>query len=229
MLSNISVYKMKMLVNGVSKDYLQLGSVATRKEQQGKGLARKIMEHIMTVYPNTPIFLFGDNEAEGYYNKMGFAPFSYKQPYTECKINNPGEMHRLEITDLKVDRYLKQRAQYSQMLDCINQYAINWFHLIYRYPNHIYEIPGLDVMLVMKQSGSVLSIFDIAASKPVSFNEILPYLHFDGVSRIEFGFNPDWLGLDYKMDIIEDDDGIPFIRGDFGLISDFTFPVMMAT
>ena len=138
MLSNISVSKMKMLINGLPCDYLQLGSVATRQEHRGKGLSRKIMEHIFSAYPHTPIFLQGDNDALEYYLKMGFKPFACKQPYVECKLNNIGEMIRLDVTNPKVDMYLKGRLQYSQILDCRNQYEINWFHILYGFSNNIF-------------------------------------------------------------------------------------------
>lgn len=229
MLSNISAYKMKLLINGVPRDFIQLGSVATLQEHRGKGLARQLMEHILNKYPDTPIFLFGDNDAEGYYRKMGFTPFSYKQPYIDCRLCQSGDMKRLEVTDPKVDRYLKERSQHSQILDCLNQYAINWFHLLYRFSKHIYEIPELDVMLIAKQAGSILTIYDMVSKASVSFAEIIPHLHFDGVERIEFGFNPDWLSIEYQMTDLEDEDGIPFIKGDFGLKTDFAFPTMIAT
>ncbi|MCB2312951.1 GNAT family N-acetyltransferase [Clostridium tagluense] len=229
MLANISVTKMKMVINGEKRDYLQFGSVATREEHRGKGLSKKLMEHIFSIYPDTPCFLHGGDSVVGFYPKFGFKPITYKQPYIEYKLNNSGEMIKLNITNPKVDKYLKERTQYSKVFDCINQYSINWFHLIYGHQNNIYEIPQLDVMLVAHQRDNKVTIYDIVASRPVSFEQIVPYLCFEGVDIIQFGFNPDWLGIDYNMREYKIDDENPFLKGDFGLEQEYMIPRMITT
>lgn len=227
--SNISVYKMKMLINGLSYDCLQLGSVATRQESRGRGLSRKIMEHIFGVYPNTPIFLNGDNDALEYYLKMGFEPLVCKQPYIDCRLDGSGRMKKLDINDPKVDLYFKERSQYSQILDCTNQYAINWFHVLYLHPDCIYEIPQLDMLLIAEQNGSTLMIYDIAAREPVSFSQIREHLGFEGIELVKFGFNPDWLGIDYCMGEYEEEDSTLLVKGDFPVKKEFIIPAMITT
>ncbi len=229
MLSNVSAYKMKMLVNGRQCEYLQLGSVATREEHRGKGLSRKIMEHIFSKYPDKPIFLNGDNDALNFYLKLGFKPFAYKQPYIDCSLQKGKGMIKLDVTEPKIDGYLKGRTQYSQILDCKNQYAINWFYLILMFGDNIYEIPELDIMLIAKQQDDILTIYDIAAKKPVSFEQIKPYLDFEQVSKIQFGFNPDWLQIDYLMEDYVEEDSTPLIKGSFNLERDYIIPRLIIT
>lgn len=224
MLANISVYKMKMIINGENRDYLQFGSVATRKEYRGKGLSKKLMEHIFSIYPDTPCFLHGGDSVVEFYPKFGFKPIAYKQPYINCKLKNSGEMIKLNITNPKVDKYLKERTQYSKVFDCTNQYAINWFHLLYGHQNNIYEIPQLEVMIIAYQQDNKLTICDIVTSKPVSFEKIVLYLYFEGVDIIQFDFNPDWLGVDYHMKEYKNEDENPFVKGDFGLEQEYMIP-----
>jgi hypothetical protein len=81
----------------------------------------------------------------------------------------------------------------------VNQYTINWFHLLYEFSEDLYEIPQLEIMLTARQEHNILTIYDIAARKPVSFAQIIPFLDFEGVDTIKFGFNPDWLLGDYQM------------------------------
>lgn len=224
MLANISVYKMKMIINGEKRDYLQFGSVATRKEYRGKGLSKKLMEHIFSIYPDTPCFLHGGDSVVEFYPQFGFKTISYKQPYIKCKLKNSGEMIKLDITNPKVDKYLKERTQYSKVFDCTNQYAINWFHLLYGHENNIYEIPQLEVMIIAYQQEDKLTICDIVSSRTVSFEKIVPYLCFEGVDFIEFGFNPDWLGIEYDMKEYRNEDENPFVKGDFGLEQEYMIP-----
>lgn len=227
MLANVSIYWMKLLINGIPKEYLQISTVATREEHRGKGLSRKLMEYIFNRYPETPDFLVGNDSVREFYPKFGFTAVIDKQPYVECSLQKQGEMLRLDITDPKIDFYLKGRTQYSGIFDCTNRYSINWFHLLYRYPKRIYEIPQLGLMLVAMQDNNILHIMDIAATKPVSFSQLIPQLHFDGVDTIEFGFNPDWLDVDYHTRDNEMEDSTLFVKGDFEVGTDYILPSMI--
>lgn len=221
--------QLQMIINGEKRDYLQFGSVATREECRGKGLSKKLMEHIFSIYPDTPCFLHGGDSVARFYPKFGFKPIMYKQPYVELKLKNSGEMIKLDINNPKVDKYLKERTQYSKVFDCTNQYAINWFHLLYGHQNNIYEIPQLDIMLVAYKRDNKLRIYDIVTSKPVSFEKIAQYLFFEGVDIIEFGFNPDWLQIDYNMREYKNEDENPFVKGDFGLEQEYMIPRTIIT
>jgi GNAT superfamily N-acetyltransferase len=229
MLANISVFKMKMLINGEQREFLQFGSVATREEYRGKGLSRKLMEHIFSIYPDTPTFLHGGDSVVEFYPKFGFVPSAYKQPYIEYKLQNCGEMIKLNINDPKVDQYLRERSQYSKVFDCLNQYSINWFHLLYGHSNNVYEIQQLDLMIIAKQNGNKLTIYDIVAKKTVSFEEIAPHLYFEGVDTIQFVFNPDWLGIEYSMKEYKIHDANPFAKGGFGVEGEYMIPGMIIT
>lgn len=228
-IANISVSKMNMTINGRQRDFLQLGSVATREEYRGKGLSRKIMEHIIKRYPETPMFLLGNDSVVEFYPKFGFVPITYKQPYLEHKLQNDTKMIKLNVTDPKVDHYLKGRNQFSQILDCTNPYSINWFHLLYGHSDHIYEIPQLDVMLIAEQQNNTLIIHDLIAKNKVTFAQIVPHLGFDHVDVIQFGFNPDWLEMDYSMREYSMEDATPFVRGDFGVEKEFIIPELIIT
>jgi len=229
MVASISVYKMKMVINGEQKEFLQIGAVATREEYRCKGLSRKIMEHILSRYPDTSAFLHGGNSVLNFYPKFGFRPFEEKQPYIKYKLDNEGDMIRIDINDPKVDRYLKERNQYSKVIDCINQYAINWFHILYRHQKDIYEIPQLDLMIIARQKDNVLTVYDIAAKRNLSFEEIVPHLSFKGVDLIQFAFIPDWLGVDYSMKEYKIDDSNPFVKGSFGVEGEFMIPRFTTT
>jgi hypothetical protein len=208
---------------------LQIGSVATRAEHRGKGLSREIMEYILNKYSDKQIYLHGDNSALGFYQKLGFKPFAYKQPYIQCDLYKNGEMQKLEITSPKVDKYLKQRNQYSKILDCVNQYEINWFHLLYGLGDSIYEIPQLDIMLVAEQQDRILTIYDIIAKEPMSFSQIRTYLCFEGVNTVQFGFNPDWLGIDYLMRDYREEDSTPLMVGNFDIPREYIVPMLIMT
>ena len=225
--ANISAYKMKLLLSGEPRDFLQLGAVATKEQYRGKGLSRKIMEHIFAAYPDTPKFLHANDSVTSFYPRFGFVPFTYKQPILACDNLQGCGMVKLELDDPKVDAYLRNRSQYSRIFDCLSPYAINWFHLLYFHADHIYEVPALQALIIAEQKGKTLHLHDVIATTEISFSQVLPCLSFPGAERIAFGFTPDWLKLDYAMTEMELDH--PYIRGEFAVSKDFRFPDLIMT
>ena len=84
-------------------------------------------------------------------------------------------------------------------------------------------------MIIAYKQDNKLRIYDIIASKPVSFEEIATHLCFEGVDIIEFHFNPDCLGIDYNMREYKNEDETPFVKGDFGLEQEYMIPRTIIT
>ncbi|MGI6642389.1 MAG: hypothetical protein ACOX48_13015 [Limnochordia bacterium] len=63
---------------------------------------------------------------------------------------------------------MESRGCFSPCLDCVNQEALNWFHLVYQFQDNLYHVPELGVMLVMDERGSEVFLHDVAAPQKVS-------------------------------------------------------------
>ena len=76
-------------------------------------------------------------------------------------------------------------------LDCIDQYALNWFHLVYQFQDNLLPRAGACVMLVMEERGSEVFLHDVVARRQkVAFEHLLPTFKEKG-ERVTFGFRPD--------------------------------------
>lgn len=229
MLANASVYKMKMLVMGREKEVFQLGAVATRKEFRGRGLSQKILDFIFKQYPEKPFLLFANQEVKDFYPKFGFRRVFDLQPNMEICLDNPSaEMKKLAGNDPQVKDYLERRTCFSKILDCTNAAPINWFNLQMGYSDCIYKIPDLHALIVARQEGSTLTLFDVFASSAFTFEDLTRRLNFSGIRIILFAFNPDWLKLKYSL--MEYNNNSPiFVRGSFDLPDGCSFPFLLRT
>lgn len=74
MLSNVSANRMRFLQNGEEKYYIQIGTVMTAEDHRKQGLASRLIKHVISEYENEcdGIYLFGNLDAIGFYEKMGF-------------------------------------------------------------------------------------------------------------------------------------------------------------
>ena len=74
-LSNVSVNRMEFCLNGEKRRWLQIGTVATREDMRGQGLARRLVEIALADSMDgcDGVYLFANPEAAGFYEKCGFA------------------------------------------------------------------------------------------------------------------------------------------------------------
>ena len=74
--ANISVNRMDFCWEGHPLSMIQLGTVMTRPDFQGRGLSRYLMERILQVYEGTVdlIYLFANHTVLEFYPKFGFSP-----------------------------------------------------------------------------------------------------------------------------------------------------------
>ncbi len=212
MLANASVYKMQLLVDDKPMECLQIGAVATREELRGQGLGRAIQEEIERRYPGHPAFLYANDRVLDFYKKFGYRPAVEYQPYVKRRLHERPDLPRLEIIEPAMDNYLRRRSKYSKRLDCLNSYAVNWFHMLYGQGENAYEIPDLDVMVVMEREERTLTLYDVVSDHHVDFEELLRFLPGAGVDTIAFGFTPDWLGAEYDTRCFYEEDSTLMIK-----------------
>ncbi|MEG2192598.1 MAG: hypothetical protein RRX95_04880 [Oscillospiraceae bacterium] len=73
------------------------------------------------------------------------------------------------------------------------------FHIAVEFYEDIYYIADFDMIIIAKQFGNVLRIFDMITRMYFTFDEIAPYLDFKGVEKIEFMFQPDAIIENYSL------------------------------
>ena len=226
--SNICVFKTKLLWRGKPTEALSVGAVCTDPQHRGKGYARLLMEHVMARYPNTPMYLSANESVLDFYPRFSFRPVGEKLPVLVCAIDNPCPPVKLAFDDPKVARYVRERKVFSNVLDCANTDSITMFHIhLGPYKACLYEIPACQTLVVASQEGATLCLHGLFALRPVRWEELAAHLPFAGVGRVEFGFVPDGLNAPFHW---EEFDGDPlFVRGAACELGDFKFPDLCFT
>lgn len=227
-ISNICVFKTKIMFEEKQYSALSVGAVATKKEYRGKGLSRKLMEHIIEKYEGLPMYLFANEGVIDFYPKFGFKRIYEKLPVYECKIDNKICVTKLQYNDPKVWDYIYKRVNYSKKFDCFNTESVNIFHLYWGYlKDCIYELPEIDTLVIAKQNGTTLKLIAVFALRDVSFSELVRHLPFCNVKKIEFDFMPYWSDINYVMEEYKTDP--LFVRGVSCDLGDFKFPELSIT
>jgi len=217
-LASAGAYRMEMRVGRESRQVVQLGAVATRPECRGLGLSRRILEAVLGQYLGLPCFLFANRSVLDFYPRFGFRRLPDTLLRLRCSLKQgSGEMRPVPVDDPAVAAALAERACFSLVLDFPRAAPLHWFHYLYEYSENLYEIPDLGVVLAAERQGSTLTLMDVAARAPLTWDQIAPHLGFDGVEEICFGFNPDGLGAACQAVEVDDDAAALFVRGDLNL------------
>ncbi len=229
MLANVGVYRMGMVLDGARHDALQVGAVATAADARGKGHQRRIFEHIFLQNPTVPAFLHANKTVTQFYPRFGFQRVWEWVPSLETRIDNDTAPVMASMDDPAFAEALRGRGPLSRTLDCADTEPVQWFHLIFDYGAHIYDLRDLDAYVLATQTDDKLFLADIISPRPVSFAALTPRLPFHGIRHVEFGFTPDLLDVTPDWTRIDSDDEALFVRGDMPLPARFRMPVTSLT
>lgn len=236
MVANVCAAEMTVLIDGKEIPAIQIGAVATRPESRGKGLARRLMEHLMQRYEHIPfVFLFANETVLDFYPKFGFRP----QPEVACHttLDIPAgapDALRLELANdsdrALIASRLNSRAIPTRLFGAIDFDWITAWHLINVYPNGIYYQEAHDVIWVVRQENDELHIADVVWQKPFDLPAALAGLVADRqINRIAWHFTPDILKFPFD-EVVECDDSGLLVRGDFPIAGrQFKFPATAQT
>jgi len=230
MIANACIFKADLLIHGQPVRAHQFGAIATRKNQRGGGHARLLMEHVLSLYPDTPSFLFANSNVIDFYPRFGFRQVKTYSPSIAVTIENaPNAAIQYHPDDEFVRQMLYDKCVYSKLVDSVNMQPIQMFHLVMEYPSNIYYLPGCEALVVAMQEDDTLFLAHVITKKPIIFDELVRELPFCGVKYVEFGFCPDWLGVTPDWELVNGDEEPFFVRGDWNLPETFCFPVMSVT
>ena len=202
--SNVSVNRMQFDIGGVSKNYIQLGTVMTDKAYRGQGLNKKIMESIVQEYLDKVdgIYLFGNDSVLNYYPKFGFVPceeyeyyFSYEK---ECDIN-PYSMVKVDMSDeTQAKQVYAVMENYFTQPDVPNEndamymsenIGLYHFWMDSEYKDNIYYLQECGAYVVGAVDNDKLYLYQIIGKEKVELKRVVKAFG-DGFSEVVLGYTP---------------------------------------
>ena len=186
-ISNISVNLMQFDVFGVTKNYIQLGTVMTDPAYRGQGLNREIMERILNEYAGKVdgIYLFGNDSVLDYYPKFGFKESKEYEYYMRVENQKNVDAYLMERVDMHndeqcvrlydaikaIDKDTKHRNQNDAMC-MINNLGLMQFWFAAEYEDQIYYLPELGVYVIANVNKEVLEICQIIGKELVDIKRL---------------------------------------------------------
>ncbi len=197
--ANVSTTTMMLLWQGVPRRAVQLGTVVTAPVYCGRGLAADLMARVLARCRAECdfLFLFAHEGVTSFYPRFGFEPLGESRFVATVQPRNT----RLGLRQLNLDneddmrltdRLVRARHPVSQTLSAIGNDGLLWFHLLNSFSHTLWYAPEEDCLLVCECQGDTLLLHDVLCPHGVDLPRLLPSILPEGVTRVEFGFTPDW-------------------------------------
>ncbi len=226
--SNICLFKTRVLYRNQPYDAISLGAVATKPEYRGQGLLRRLMEQIDRKYAGIPMYLSANDTVLDFYPRFGFRRFTEYLPLCRQDIDHLAVPHRLSCDDPRVRHYICGRVNFSPIFDCLNTEPVNLFHLYSGYLNDcLYELQDINTLIVAQQTAATLKLFGVFSLQAITWRDLADRLPFSGIKRLEFGFLPYWPDLHY--DLQADDSNLWFVKNIPCSMDAIKYPELSAT
>lgn len=232
MVSNVSVNRVRFDLDGIKKDYIQIGTVMTDEKYQRKGLNGQIMERVLKEYESRAdgIYLFANDSVLDYYPKFGFRPSKEYEYYLPLDGASGSSMEKTEPYALqKLD--MTQAGQSGLLYRKIGNYSIDpkfrnqndglymsenlglyQFWIMAGFGDSIYYLPETGTYVVASAEGQILNISQIFGKVQV---EILRLAKAFGkeIREVVLGYTPAHKEL-FQVREHKEEDSTLFVLGE---------------
>lgn len=236
-ISNVSITKMEILINGYPARGIQIGTVGTISEYRRQGLSLLLMERILNKYLDRTdlFFLFANESVIDFYPKFGFR--SIKEAVYKSRGRFPQADEPARKLDIGLDKDYKiitdlvdNRSIITGLFGAANYGFITMWHVLNIFPRNLFYLSEDEIIFIATEDGDTLHLWDIIFKRPFDISAAIPKLiRSNKIKSIHFHFPPDQLHFSYD-DIELNNDSLLFIRGPFALKEGFfKFPTTAQT
>ncbi|MBM7693874.1 GNAT superfamily N-acetyltransferase [Peribacillus deserti] len=216
--ANVSVNKIDLILHKEHKRGIQIGTVMTHLDYRGQGLSKRLMNKVLEDFADYDfIYLFANQSVLNFYPKFGFMPMKEVQYFLDFE-NDPAvsaPFRKLDVrhpADLSfIFEFASIRIPISRKFGTVNVQELLMFYCMYVFRDDIYFFEEDRVLVIAQNEGHTLHVFDIISVEELDIKKIIYSLTLPASNRIVFHFTPDYAGIRFKKELLEDTN-VLFVR-----------------
>ncbi|WP_246145535.1 GNAT family N-acetyltransferase [Bacillus rubiinfantis] len=201
--ANVSVNILDFIIEGKQHHALQIGTVMTHPDYQGRGLSKSLMNKVFEEFKGSYdfMYLFANDRVLDFYPKFGFKKVQEHQYWTDfMRTGRPNsQLRKLDINnkdDLNfIYSFAKERIPVSNRFATSNAPGIFMYHCLNVFPNEIYFQESEQAILIFNHNDNEINIIDIISKQPVNIHHVLNDIANGEHDRIIFHYTPDYQGI----------------------------------
>ncbi len=213
-IANVSASIMSFELDGIKKNYIQIGTVMTDKDYQGQGLSGYLMQKVIQEYKENSdgIYLFGNHSVINFYPKFGFIKSKeYQYSKDIYSINNIKKIQQVNMNNLDEWEAFFKAVNNSISNDRFTMENPGLIAFCTRWSNSVYYLPEEEAYIIAEVEGENLFIKQIIASHKVDLELVISSFG-SYIKRVTLGFTP-YNGAGYNISEYHKEDCTLFILG----------------
>ena len=221
-IANASISKMTIVLKGKEYKAIQIGTVMTHPDYRNQGLSKKLMNYIIEQYEKEYdfIYLFANDTVLDFYPKFGFqrvkeSHFILNMSALRRQKIKMSTLRQLDINNQYdfnlLESFAAERIPVSSVLGVKNNEHLLMFYFILVFSDVIFYIEEEDTIVICKQEGTHLHVFDLISKKRVNIEMILSGIVSRNTETVHLYFTPED-DTNVQTEFIKDGEDTLFIR-----------------
>lgn len=191
-IANVSVNLMDFEIDGITKHYIQIGTVMTAQEYRRQGLSRYLMEKVIDEYKEIVdgIYLFGNDSVLEFYPKFGFRKsIEYQYSKDICSNNDIMKVKHLDMSNKDNQEKFLSGVRESISNDRLTMDNLGLMAFWTMGSDSIYYLAEEEAYIIAEIEKDELVIHQVIASHKIDLDTIIGAFGSE-IKRVELGFTP---------------------------------------
>lgn len=189
--ANVSANIMNFTYGGNRKNFIQIGTVMTDEKYRKMGYGRKIIERVIDDYKDYDgIYLFANDRARGFYDKIGFKPIDQYEYSTVSSSDSETTFKKVDEKDEKAKR---KYIDYARNIVENSGFSMDNYGLLMFWTKDMYNIfysQSFDCFIAADVEDDVVKLNYIVAKKKINIIDLINDFCSEG-QKVILGFMPD--------------------------------------
>lgn len=207
-IANVSVSLLELVVDGVNRKAIQIGTVMTHPEFRKRGLSASLMEKVLTEYKGQyeTMYLFANETVLDFYPKFGFQPVEERlfsmavAPGLNGQSSGgeplrPEGIRRLDMGKPEdaemLQQWASERVPVSRRFGTAMAGGVLMFYALTAFREDIYYLQDEQVIAIWQKDGAHMELFDVISRSEVDLTDLVAKLAGQDTERTTFHFTPD--------------------------------------
>ena len=219
-ISTVGRAAMRYVITGKMRKGYQLGAVATHADHRKRGLARLLMNKVLSELdaPDQPVILFANPSVLDFYPRFGFRRLAQARFIVHVDLRPASALAPSLDLARPTDRawladHCARAIAIGQRFAAGDYYPAMLYHLTHR-PRTILRLDLFGAVVIVRQDGDRLLLEDLLPTRRFRLTDALPHVCAQPVRTLEFGFHPEAWWPDAESQTLDDDGAALFARGE---------------
>ncbi|WP_316568282.1 GNAT family N-acetyltransferase [Neobacillus sp. YIM B06451] len=205
-IANVSVNRIGLVMDGVERRGLQIGTVMVHPDFRGLGLSRRLMEFVLDDFEGKydVMYLFANQSVLDFYPKFGFV--QKKEFLFSLSFKRSGEIsaliRKLNMEDVRDRQFLfqfaKRRIEVSRRFTATDTQELLMFYCLNVFSHCIYYLEDEECIAIYEEDAGELQLFDLISISRVDLHSIVAKIAGEKTEKIIFHFMPEDVGLRFE-------------------------------